>query len=112
MAALDIFVLPSVNEGMGRVLLEAGAAETCIVATQVGGVPDLLEGGAHGVLVPPRDARAIADAVVALASDEERRRALAKSARDAFVPAYSLEEMVRQIEALYEEICCEKRIIG
>jgi glycosyltransferase involved in cell wall biosynthesis len=110
MAAMDVFVLPSLNEGMGRVLLEAGAARVPMIATRVGGVPDLLQGGTLGVLVPPRNSAAIASAVIDLVKDASRREALSERARNEFVPRYSLENMVRQIEALYEEVCREKRI--
>ena len=104
MAAYDVLIVPSVNEGMGRVLLEAGAAETPVVASRVGGIPDLVRDGETGVLVPPRDVEAIAGAAIRLAREPERRRALGRAARANVVPAYSLETMVRRIEALYEEL--------
>lgn len=104
MAALDVLVVPSVNEGMGRVLLEAGAAETPVVASRVGGIPDLVRDGETGVLVAPRDAGAITAAVLQLARAPERRRAMGMAARERIVPHYSLETMVRRIEALYEEL--------
>jgi len=104
MAAMDVFVLPSLNEGMGRVLLEAGAAGTPAVATAVGGVPDIIEHARTGMLVPPRDPQAIAEAVSALRRDPERRRALGRAARERIDPAYGLEPMVARIEALYEEL--------
>lgn len=104
MAALDLLVVPSLNEGMGRVLLEAGAAEVPVVANRVGGIPDLVRNGETGVLVAPRDAAAITDAVLRLARAPERRIAMGHAARENAVPHYSLETMVRRIEALYEEL--------
>jgi glycosyltransferase involved in cell wall biosynthesis len=109
MAALDVFVLPSVNEGQGRVLLEAGAAAVPAVATSVGGVPDVVVHGHTGLLVPPRDPDALADAIVTLARDPDRRRAMGQAARAVVVPSYSLDAMVRQVEALYERLLEEKR---
>jgi len=108
MAAMDVFVLPSLNEGMGRVLLEAGAAGTPAVAASVGGVPDIIRNGETGILVPPRDPQAIADAVCSLARDPERGRAMGRAAQAAVVPAYGLDQMVRRIEALYEALIQEK----
>jgi glycosyltransferase involved in cell wall biosynthesis len=108
MAAMDVFVLPSLNEGMGRVLLEAGAAGTPAVAASVGGVPDIIRNGETGILVPPRDARAIAEAVCSLARDPELGRAVGRAAHEAVVPAYGLDQMVRHIEALYETLILEK----
>lgn len=96
MAALDVLVVPSVNEGMGRVLLEAGAAETPVVASRVGGIPDLVRDGETGVLVAPRDADAITAAVLLLARAPERRRAMGVAARESVVPHYSLETMLRR----------------
>jgi len=110
MAAMDVFVLLSLNEGMGRVLLEAGAAGTPVVATAVGGVPDIVRNSKTGILAPPRDPRAIADAVCMLARDPERRRAMGNAARTAIVPAYGLDQMVRRIEALYETLIQEKKL--
>jgi len=101
MAALDIFVLPSNNEGMGRVLLECGAAGTPAVATNVGGVPEVLEDGATGILVPPRDPAALARAVIDLARDPIRRLRMGEAARTKVVPAFGLVRMVRLIEELY-----------
>jgi len=109
MAAMDVFVLPSLNEGMGRVLLEAAAAGTPAVAANVGGVPTIVKHEHSGILVPPRDPEAIAAAVISLARDPVRRRALADRARTA-APAYSIERMVERIESLYEELIKEKQI--
>lgn len=104
MAAMDIFVLPSVNEGMGRVVLEAGAAGVPVVAARVGGVPDVVADGVTGLLTPPRDAAALARAIVELARDPKRRAAMGAAGRDFVVPAYSIETMVKEIEALYERL--------
>ncbi len=110
MAAMDLFVLPSVNEGMGRVLLEAGAAGCPAVATAVGGVPDIVNQDETGVLVEPGSAKALADAILALVNDPEKRTRLGQAARKTVVPAYGLERMVARLEALYEELIREKRL--
>ena len=107
MAALDVFVLPSINEGMGRVLLEAGAAGTPVVASRVGGVPDVVRDGETGILVPSRDPHAIAEAVCALACDADRRRTMGAAAHAMVVPAFGLDRMVQRVEALYEELTQE-----
>lgn len=110
MAAMDVLVVPSVNEGMGRVLLEAGAAGVAAVASRVGGIPDIVDDGETGLLVRPRDAGAIAEAVLALARSPERRRWMGETARAKIVPHFSLRTMVERIEALYEELAHEKGV--
>lgn len=110
MAALDVAVVPSVNEGMGRVLLEAGAAGVAAVASRVGGIPDIVNDGETGLLVPPRDARALAEAVLELSRSPERRRWMGTMARAKVAPHYSLRTMVERIETLYEELAHEKAI--
>jgi glycosyltransferase involved in cell wall biosynthesis len=104
MAAFDILVVPSLNEGMGRVILEAGAAGTPVVATRVGGIPDIVDDGETGLLVPPRSAAELATAVQRLVHSPERRRLMGATARAKVVPHFSLETMVQRIEAIYEEL--------
>ncbi|MBI1321033.1 MAG: glycosyltransferase [Candidatus Hydrogenedens sp.] len=108
MAAFDVCVVPSVNEGMGRVLLEAGAAGTPVAASRVGGIPDIVDDGETGLLVAPRDADALAAALRELAASPERRALMGAAARAKVVPRFSLEAMVRDIESLYEELLHEK----
>ena len=110
MAAMDILVAPSLNEGMGRVLLEAGAAGTPSVASRVGGIPDIVDDDETGMLVPARDADALATALTVLARAPERRRLMGATARAKVVPHFSLESMVARIEALYEELINEKSL--
>jgi len=110
MAALDVFVLTSLNEGMGRVLLEAGAAGVPSVASRVGGVPDIVRDGCTGLLVPARDPKAIAEAICALAANDARCRSIGDAARAYVVPAFGLERMQEKIEMLYEALIEEKRL--
>ena len=110
MAAMDVLVVPSLNEGMGRVLLEAGAGATPVVGTTVGGIPEILKDSKTGILVPPKAPEAIAQAVQALAADRDRLRRMGEAARARVVPDFSLENMVMRIEALYEDLIKEKGI--
>jgi glycosyltransferase involved in cell wall biosynthesis len=110
MAAIDLLVVPSVNEGMGRVVLEAGAAKTPVIASRVGGLPEVVLHGETGLLVAPKDSEALVQAVVALAEDPDRRKTMGEAAQSHVVPKYGLENMVSQIESLYEELLREKGI--
>ncbi|MBI2422560.1 MAG: glycosyltransferase family 4 protein [Candidatus Hydrogenedentes bacterium] len=108
MAAFDMLVVPSVNEGMGRVVLEAGAVGTPVIASHVGGIPDVLTQDETGLLVKAQDSRALADAIMLLAKDPALRAHLGATARQRIVPRYSLEAMVAEIHALYEELLHER----
>jgi glycosyltransferase involved in cell wall biosynthesis len=102
-SAMDIFVLSSLNEGMGKVLVEAMALKKPIVATRVGGVPGLIKDGRNGILVPPEDPSALAAAVIGLLEDKPRAERLGLEAGRG-IEWYSAQYMVRKIEGLYEEL--------
>lgn len=101
---LDVLVLSSLNEGTPVPIIEALAAGCPVVATEVGGVPDLLDGGAFGVLVPPRDAQALADAIL------HRLHAAPKpeSARNAMLERYSITRLVQDLDGLYRGLLARK----
>jgi len=103
LAAMDVFVLPSHAEGMSNALLEAMAAGRPVVATAVGGNNEVLAGDGAGVLVPPRDTHAMADAVLALLGDRARAARLAETARRRVGEHYGSRAMVARLERLYEE---------
>jgi glycosyltransferase involved in cell wall biosynthesis len=109
MAAMDVCVVPSINEGMGRVILEAGAAGTPVVATNVGGIPEIVIETKTGLLVRPCDETGIASAVLSLAADPAQRARLGCAARE-HAQQFGLSRMVEQIESLYESLIREKRL--
>ena len=100
-AAVDIFALSSINEGTPVALIEAMAAGKAVVATAVGGVPDVVDDSLTGVLIPPRSPEALAEAVVGLAADPGRRARLGEAARISVRERYSLEHLVNNVESLY-----------
>ncbi len=103
LGALDVFALPSHTEGLSIALLEAALAGCAIVATDVGGNSEVVRDGRNGLLVPPRDPSALADAVRALLDDPRRARELGRqAARD--VQRFSADAMIRAIESLYEDL--------
>ena len=103
LAALDLFVYPSNFEGLGSVLLDAMHAELAIIASQVGGIPEIVQHGDNGLLVPPGDVDALASAIRELKNNAELRQQLAMQGR-AKAEAYSPEAMARQYAALYQQI--------
>jgi glycosyltransferase involved in cell wall biosynthesis len=107
MHTLDVFVLPSLNEGMGRVLVEAMAAGKPIVASNVGGIPDLVKDGQNGFLVGPGDVNGLSLAMKKLIEDEELRVKMGAKGR-AMAQSYGVEEMIRKIDDLYTALYREK----
>ena len=107
LSALDLFVLPSRNEGMGRALVQAMAMGKPIVATRVGGVPEVLGEGEAGLLVPPDDPVQLSQAIEQLLTDRELARKLGEGGKRR-APAYSAERMVAEIESLYETLLRKK----
>jgi glycosyltransferase involved in cell wall biosynthesis len=103
MPLFELFVLPSLNEGMGRVLVEAMAAGRPIVASRVGGIPDLVHHGENGLLVPPRDDEALAESISLLLSNPALAARMGARGR-ARCRAFGLPAMVAALDALYREV--------
>jgi glycosyltransferase involved in cell wall biosynthesis len=106
--AFDVFALPSLHEGMPVSLLEAMALGVPVVASRVGGVPEVVTDGADGVLVPPGDEAALSAALAGLLADGGRRRALADAAR-VTAARFSLAAAVRRTEDVYDEALAARR---
>jgi sugar transferase (PEP-CTERM/EpsH1 system associated) len=102
MRTFDIFVLPSLGEGMCNTILEAMAAGLPVVATSVGGNPELVADGVTGTLVPPRDADALASAVTRYAADERLRAEHGAAGRRRVLAEFTLERMAERYMDLYE----------
>ncbi|MCU1385815.1 MAG: hypothetical protein JWL71_4512 [Acidobacteria bacterium] len=102
LAGTDVFVLPSRTEAFPNGIMEAMAMRLPVVASDVGGIPELIAHERNGILVPPDDERALAAAVLELFRDPARADRLAASARATIESRYSFERMVREFEALYE----------
>ena len=102
LSSTDVFVLPSRSEGMGRVLQEAMASGVAVVASRVGGIPELVRDGVSGLLVDPDDPAALAEAIGDLLDDDARRRQLADAGRRFVADSYGLPGLVSEIEEIYD----------
>ena len=102
--AFDVFVMSSVTEGLGTSLLDAMACAKPIVATRAGGIPEVVEDGRTGTLVPPRDAHALADAIIPLLENEALRRRLGDAGLARVQERFSVERMVADTLAVYETV--------
>ena len=103
MPLFDMLVLPSLNEGMGRVLVEAMAAGKPVVASRVGGIPDLVRHAETGYLVPPADEKALADGIKKLLDDPERAKQMGLRGRE-HCRQFSIEAMIDKLDKLYIEL--------
>lgn len=103
LASTDLFVLPSLFEGMPMSVLEAMAAGCAVVATDVGGTQDVVVSGQTGLLVPPEDSGALAEAILELLSDEEKRQAFARNGRRRIELNFSAARMGERYSALLHE---------
>jgi glycosyltransferase involved in cell wall biosynthesis len=109
--ASDVCALSSDWEGMPLFVFECMAAGAALVATNVGGVPEVVEDGSTGLLVPPRDPAALADALVSLLTDPAYRHQLASAAARR-IDEFTIESVAARFASLYEELMQEARHMG
>ncbi len=107
--ASDIFVHPSHEEGFSNAILEAMAGGKAVVACDVGGNPEAVRDGETGLLVPPRQPAALADALMRLLADPSRRDGMGDAGRRRAAEHFSMERMVREMESLYDTLMTEAR---
>jgi len=107
--ASDLFVHPSHEEGFSNSILEAMAGGKAVVAYDVGGNPETVRHGESGLLVPPRNPRALADAVLRLLRDPELRNRMGEKGRERATEHFPVERMVREFETLYDSLMERKR---
>jgi len=105
--SMDVFVLPSVREGMSNGLLEAMAMSLPCVATEVGGAAQMLDGGRLGRLVTYGGREQLVDALLELVDAEEVRARLGRLSRERVLSRYSMDGMVRQYESIYDSVIAE-----
>ncbi len=109
-AAFDAFVLPSANEGTPVTAIESLASGCPVVATRVGGVPDVVEEGVDGFLVEPGDLGAIADRLGRLAADPELRARMGAAGRERVLPRYAVERLIDDVDGLYRSLLARKGV--
>jgi glycosyltransferase involved in cell wall biosynthesis len=100
----DLFAMSSVTEGLGTSLLDAMACSRAVVATRAGGIPEIVEDGATGTLVPPRDPAAMAHEIVRLLRDEALRRRMGEAGSARVTARFTVERMVEETAAVYARV--------
>lgn len=104
LAGLDLFVFPSLSEGLGSTILDAMQFDVPVIGAEAGGIPDLIDNEVSGLLVEPGNATALADAIAELVSDPDRRLKIAKDAK-ADLKRFDPEVISRKYESVYSSIC-------
>jgi len=112
MCGSDVMLLPSYSEGLPYALLEAMAAGLPVIATAVGAIPDVMSEGIHGCIVPPRDGRAIAEALALLHGDREKLSWMSRAARRRIRAAFSIERCASEFALQYARLCGHAVVAG
>jgi glycosyltransferase involved in cell wall biosynthesis len=108
MAAADVFVLPSLSEGLPNVILEAMASGLPVVATKVRGLPEIIEDGQNGFLVEPKNPNEIAEKVCLLLEDAELRERVSRNNKEK-AKGYDWDDIVKKLEMVYSD-CLNSKV--
>jgi len=100
----DILINPSLSEGLPNIVLEAMALQVPVIATSVGGVPELITDGESGILVGPRDAADLSAAILKLAAAPDKRQILADHGREVVNASFSFQKQCRELIAVYRTV--------
>lgn len=109
MRAADVFVLPTIFDAQPTVIMEAMAARLPVVATTIAGIPDMVEDGVFGTLVPPDDVPALATALTDLLADPARGRQMGEAGRERVVAEFSIDRQIARLGALYDDLIARRR---
>jgi glycosyltransferase involved in cell wall biosynthesis len=101
---MDLVLMPSLRDGLPNVLLEAMACGRTVVASDVGGISDVIEDEQNGLLVPPRDKQALVDRVLSALADADQRRVLGQAARETILRDYTPEHELNNNLRIYHQL--------
>jgi glycosyltransferase involved in cell wall biosynthesis len=104
----EVFVMPSLEEGLGTSVLDAMAAGLPVVASRAGGIPEMVRDGVEGLLVPPADAPALSAAIRRVLDEPDTRAAMSRAARARVDAEFHVDRMVDETLAVYEDVLAER----
>jgi glycosyltransferase involved in cell wall biosynthesis len=107
--AATVSVIPSLEEGFGIPAAEAMGCETAVVASDAGGLPEVVQHGVTGLVVPRGDSAALAEAIGALLADPERRAAMGRAGRERALRLFDWDRSAEQFEGIYGEVMAGAR---
>jgi glycosyltransferase involved in cell wall biosynthesis len=110
LAAMDIFCLPSLRQGLGTIMLEAMSLGRPVVATGVGGIYSVIRNDLTGLVVPPADSAKLAERIVELLNDPVRARAIGEAGRRLVCEEFGVERMVSQTAGVYRDVLARERL--
>jgi glycosyltransferase involved in cell wall biosynthesis len=110
LAAMDIFCLPSLRQGLGTIMLEAMALGRPVIATGVGGVYSVVHDNETGLVVPPSNSARLADRILELLADPQRARSIGESGRQLVLRDFGVAKMVSRTAELYREVLSESKV--
>lgn len=102
LSVIDIFVMPSIQEGLGFSILEAQAQKIPVIASNVGGIPDIIEDKVTGILIQPKDESALSRAILELIRDKPLYENIKKNAYNKILKEFTLDEMISETEKVYK----------
>jgi glycosyltransferase involved in cell wall biosynthesis len=104
LSMMDIFVMPSLSESFGVSALEAQAMKVPVVATNIGGIPEVVKDGISGLLVKPKDSKELASAIIKLLGNDALRKYMGENGRKFVIEKYEWERNAEEMEELYESL--------
>jgi N-acetyl-alpha-D-glucosaminyl L-malate synthase BshA len=112
LSGADVFLLPSETESFGLAALEALSCEVPVVASRIGGLPEVVEDGVTGFLRPVGDVEGMAEAICRLLREEDLRRGMGRRGRSSAIERFSREDIVKQYRELYQEVLAREPAAG
>lgn len=109
MNSIDLLVLPTHAEAFAKVIIEAMACHTCVIASDVGGIPEIIQDGKNGLLVTPKNVNALKNAILMLMENEKMRIQLAETGYKTAVEEFSMDQHVKKVQGLYTQLLAQKR---
>lgn len=111
LSLMDVFVLPShTREGLGIAIIEAMAAERSVVATDIGGIPEVVNNSETGLLVPPGDPKALSKAIIELLQDPSRAKTMGEKGRIRVKEKFTVKKMLSEIENVYQSLVNQRKV--
>jgi len=109
MNRIDLLTVPSLAEAFGKVIIEGMACRKCVIASNVGGIPEIIRDGENGILIPPGDCKKLEQSILSIMRNDELRMRLAESGYKTAKDRFAIERVVKKTEDLYMELISQRK---